>query len=35
MSFQQALSGLDAASKTLEAIGNNVANSSTVGYKAQ
>jgi len=35
MGFQQALSGLDAASKTLEAIGNNVANSSTVGYKAQ
>lgn len=33
MSFQQGLSGLDAASKSLEAIGNNVANSATVGYK--
>ncbi len=33
MSFQQGLSGLDGASKMLEAIGNNVANSSTVGYK--
>ncbi len=33
MSFQQGLSGLDGASKMLEAIGNNVANSSTVGFK--
>ena len=34
MSFQQGLSGLNAASKTLEAIGNNVANSNTVGFKS-
>jgi flagellar hook protein FlgE len=34
MSFQQGLSGLDAASKNLDVIGNNVANSSTVGFKA-
>ena len=34
MSFQQGLSGLNAASKTLEAIGNNVANSGTVGFKS-
>lgn len=34
MSFQQGLSGLNAASKQLEAIGNNVANSSTVGFKS-
>jgi len=33
MSFQQGLSGLNAASKSLEAIGNNVANANTVGYK--
>lgn len=33
MSFQQALSGLNAASRTLEIIGNNVANASTVGFK--
>lgn len=33
MSFQQGLSGLGAASKSLEAIGNNVANSETVGFK--
>lgn len=33
MSFQQGLSGLDAASKSLEAIGNNVANAATVGFK--
>lgn len=33
MSFQQALSGLNAASRTLEVIGNNVANASTVGFK--
>lgn len=34
MSFQQGLSGLNAASKNLDAIGNNVANSGTVGYKS-
>lgn len=34
MSFQQGLSGLNAASKGLDAVGNNVANSSTVGFKA-
>jgi flagellar hook protein FlgE len=34
MSFQQGLSGLNAASKQLEVIGNNVANSNTVGFKA-
>ena len=34
MSFQQALSGLNAASKNLDVIGNNVANTSTVGFKA-
>jgi flagellar hook protein FlgE len=33
MSFQQGLSGLNSASKTLEVIGNNVANSNTVGFK--
>ena len=33
MSFQQGLSGLNAATKSLEAIGNNVANSGTVGFK--
>ena len=33
MSFQQGLSGLSAASKTLEAIGNNVANANTIGFK--
>ena len=33
MSFQQGLSGLDAASVALDVIGNNVANSSTVGFK--
>jgi flagellar hook protein FlgE len=33
MSFQQGLSGLNAAAKNLDAIGNNVANSNTVGYK--
>jgi flagellar hook protein FlgE len=33
MSFEQGLSGLNAASKTLEAIGNNVANANTVGFK--
>lgn len=34
MSFQQGLSGLNAASKNLDAIGNNVANSGTVGFKS-
>jgi flagellar hook protein FlgE len=33
MSFQQGLSGLNTASKNLSVIGNNVANSSTVGFK--
>lgn len=33
MSFQQGLSGLSAASKSLEAIGNNVANANTIGFK--
>ncbi len=33
MSFQQALSGLNASSMSLDAIGNNIANSNTVGYK--
>ena len=34
MSFQQALSGLNAAAKNLDVIGNNVANTATVGFKA-
>ena len=34
MSFQQGLSGLNAASKNLDALGNNIANASTVGFKA-
>ena len=34
MSFQQGLSGLNATSKNLEVIGNNVANASTFGFKA-
>jgi len=34
MSFQQGLSGLNASSKNLEVIGNNVANATTVGAKA-
>ena len=34
MSFQQGLSGLNVAAKNLDAIGNNVANASTVGYKS-
>jgi len=33
MSFEQALSGLNAASQNLDAIGNNVANASTIGFK--
>ena len=34
MGFQQALSGLNAAAKNLDTIGNNVSNSNTVGFKA-
>ena len=34
MSFQQGISGLNAASKSLDVIGNNIANSGTVGFKA-
>lgn len=34
MSFQQGLSGLNASAKNLDVIGNNVANASTVGFKA-
>jgi flagellar hook protein FlgE len=33
MSFQQGLSGLNAASKQLEVIGNNISNANTVGFK--
>lgn len=33
MSFQQGLSGLSGASKALDTIGNNIANSGTAGYK--
>lgn len=33
MSFQQGLSGLNSSAKQLDTIGNNVANSSTVGFK--
>jgi flagellar hook protein FlgE len=33
MSFQQGLSGLNAAAKNLDVIGNNIANSNTVGFK--
>ncbi|MCY4756188.1 flagellar hook protein FlgE [Pelomonas aquatica] len=33
MSFQQGLSGLNAASKNLDVIGNNIANSGTYGFK--
>ncbi len=33
MSFQQGLSGLNGASKSLDVIGNNVSNASTVGFK--
>ncbi|MDE1981783.1 MAG: hypothetical protein KGI81_05535, partial [Betaproteobacteria bacterium] len=31
MGFQQALSGLDASTSQLDAIGNNIANANTVG----
>ena len=34
MAFQLGLSGLNAASKSLDVIGNNIANSNTVGFKA-
>lgn len=34
MSFQQGLSGLNTSSKSLDVIGNNIANSSTVGFKS-
>lgn len=34
MSFQQGLSGLNAASKGLDVVGNDIANSNTVGFKA-
>ncbi|HEU6455183.1 MAG TPA: flagellar hook-basal body complex protein, partial [Roseateles sp.] len=34
MSFQQGLSGLNAASKNLDVIGNNIANSGTYGAKS-
>src|SRR5690606_1767390 len=34
MGFGQALSGLNAASQNLDIIGNNIANSATVGFKA-
>ena len=34
MSFQQGISGLSASSKTLEVIGNNIANANTFGSKA-
>ena len=34
MSFQQGLSGLNTSSKNLDVIGNNIANSSTVGFKS-
>jgi len=33
MSFQQGLSGLNSSAKNLDAIGNNVANAATVGFK--
>ncbi|GAB2546335.1 MULTISPECIES: flagellar hook protein FlgE [unclassified Simplicispira] len=34
MGFQQGLSGLNAASKNLDVIGHNIANTNTVGFKA-
>ena len=34
MAFQQALSGLNTSSKAIDATSHNIANSSTVGYKA-
>ncbi|MBL8441900.1 MAG: flagellar hook-basal body complex protein, partial [Betaproteobacteria bacterium] len=34
MAFQQGLSGLNTASKAIDSTSNNIANASTVGYKA-
>jgi len=34
MAFQQGLSGLNAASKSLDVIGNNIANANTTGFKS-
>jgi len=34
MSFQQGLSGLNASSKAIESVSNNIANSGTVGFKS-
>ena len=34
MAFQQALSGLNTAAKAIDSTSHNIANSSTVGYKA-
>lgn len=34
MGFQQGLSGLNASSKALDTVGNNIANSGTVGFKS-
>ena len=34
MGFQQGLSGLSASSKALDTVGNNIANSATVGFKS-
>jgi flagellar hook protein FlgE len=34
MGFQQGLSGLNASSKALDSVGNNIANSGTVGFKS-
>jgi flagellar hook protein FlgE len=34
MAFQQGLSGLNGAAKSLDVIGNNISNASTVGFKA-
>ena len=34
MGFNQGLSGLNSATKDLDVIGNNIANTSTVGFKA-
>lgn len=34
MGFQQGLSGLSAASKALDTVGNNIANSATIGFKS-
>jgi flagellar hook protein FlgE len=34
MGFQQGLSGLNASSKALDSVGNNIANSGTIGFKS-